>query len=574
MNTLKVIFCLLVMTSLAIAQPEGIDTLWTRYVGPLQDNSEASVSWADTTSNNGFVICGDHHIFALDSLCNEVWHVSYPHYERCYIRYILTVGDSGYVAVGMGAYTGLPEYDKTFFTRISTDGVILLDTLYSYSNDDEANCIVQDGNQLVVTGETRMNDLPHVFLMNLTYAGDVVDFTIPLEDNPGDGRRIDILEDSGLIIVGQSHGQQGEQTSPMAAKITSTGDVEWVEYYGGDYHDVAWDMVLTDDNSLILVGETQSYGDLSQNCYLLGVDSTGDEQWHDDFGYEYDGEELRSVSLIQENEYVTTGTAWGNLYCCKIDGMGNELWSFSGEDIVQGEGRVVLTHPDNTFTVLSNIQMHGDDTIALMKFGQPPSADIYLPVIYHDFGWCLVDSSQNWFLPVGNTGNAELIIDSVVWNSPGFEIMFSSPMAISPDTQDSILIQFIPTEHTSYTDQVYLYSNDPDEPHRIVYLEGLGTNTATPESPDEQPISFRVSSVFPNPFNTTTTLQVSTSRTGEVDISVFNIKGQLITWLYKSVMNEGDHIVQWDAGDVANGIYIIRAHFEDQVVVQKALLVK
>jgi len=61
---------------------------------------------------------------------------------------------------------------------------------------------------------------------------------------------------------------------------------------------------------------------------------------------------------------------------------------------------------------------------------------------------------------------------------------------------------------------------------------------------------------FPNPFNSNTTISYTTPQEGNVEINIFNIKGQKLETLVNENQFEGEHKVIWDAEKYPAGIYL------------------
>ncbi len=91
-------------------------------------------------------------------------------------------------------------------------------------------------------------------------------------------------------------------------------------------------------------------------------------------------------------------------------------------------------------------------------------------------------------------------------------------------------------------------------------------NPVTLEIDDESenPIfakGFRLVQNYPNPFNPTTTIEYSMPRHGNVNLSIYNLRGELVKTLHDGWNNRGSHEATWNgtnnAGNtVASGIYI------------------
>jgi len=88
-------------------------------------------------------------------------------------------------------------------------------------------------------------------------------------------------------------------------------------------------------------------------------------------------------------------------------------------------------------------------------------------------------------------------------------------------------------------------------------------------APDQTTIKFVEN--FPNPFNPSTIISYEISQPGNIIIIIFNILGQEIKMLLNEKQNPGYHQIVWNGNDtfgksVANGIYLYRIIFNDQIV--------
>ncbi len=72
------------------------------------------------------------------------------------------------------------------------------------------------------------------------------------------------------------------------------------------------------------------------------------------------------------------------------------------------------------------------------------------------------------------------------------------------------------------------------------------------------PSSFKLSQNFPNPFNPSTTMEYSLSKTAKISLKVFDILGREVANLAQGVRESGRYSVFWDAKEVATGIYFAR----------------
>lgn len=90
---------------------------------------------------------------------------------------------------------------------------------------------------------------------------------------------------------------------------------------------------------------------------------------------------------------------------------------------------------------------------------------------------------------------------------------------------------------------------------------------------------FEVGSNYPNPFNATTSLEVSLSQSEEVRIKIYDITGKEIRKLYEGQMQAGRHKLSWDGRNATGstlptGVYIIRVSAGQYTKTLKTVLLK
>ena len=89
-------------------------------------------------------------------------------------------------------------------------------------------------------------------------------------------------------------------------------------------------------------------------------------------------------------------------------------------------------------------------------------------------------------------------------------------------------------------------------------------------------VSFEVEVAGPNPFNPSTQLSIVVPEAGYVSVKVFNVLGQEVANLVDGQMDASSagHLVNWNAGNLASGVYIVRAATAGKVSTQKLMLLK
>jgi len=84
---------------------------------------------------------------------------------------------------------------------------------------------------------------------------------------------------------------------------------------------------------------------------------------------------------------------------------------------------------------------------------------------------------------------------------------------------------------------------------------------------------------FPNPFNPSTTISFSLPKEKNIELTIYNIKGQKVKTLYSGIAEEGKHSMIWEGIDsnrktVSSGIYFYRLETKNKELTRKMLLLK
>jgi hypothetical protein len=100
-----------------------------------------------------------------------------------------------------------------------------------------------------------------------------------------------------------------------------------------------------------------------------------------------------------------------------------------------------------------------------------------------------------------------------------------------------------------------------------------------PETPEIITVS-SLKSVFPNPFNPSTSVTFSLKEAGKATVRVYNVKGELMTEVANGTFSSGvDHTAVWNGLDskgnsCGSGIYFFRMEANGYSAIKKAVLVK
>ena len=90
------------------------------------------------------------------------------------------------------------------------------------------------------------------------------------------------------------------------------------------------------------------------------------------------------------------------------------------------------------------------------------------------------------------------------------------------------------------------------------------------------PQYYNISSIYPNPFNPTTTIRFSVGgeNMGSVHLDIYNITGQLVETLIDEKMTPGEYSILWNGSTAPSGIYFTRLTSGGKTKTMKMILLK
>jgi hypothetical protein len=86
------------------------------------------------------------------------------------------------------------------------------------------------------------------------------------------------------------------------------------------------------------------------------------------------------------------------------------------------------------------------------------------------------------------------------------------------------------------------------------------------------PESFRISSSYPNPFSTSTTVVYELPSAGAVSAGVFDVRGRMVATLFEGMQQAGRRELRWNPGTAPDGVYFVRVDYEHKSMSKKVVL--
>lgn len=112
------------------------------------------------------------------------------------------------------------------------------------------------------------------------------------------------------------------------------------------------------------------------------------------------------------------------------------------------------------------------------------------------------------------------------------------------------------------------------DPHNKVLKTVQYRTVGVDTEQESAPRAFRLTAVYPNPFNPAATVAFDLPRPADVRLRVFNVVGQEVAAQTLGRLNAGSHLANWDGSHAASGLYLFLLETEDYRGIAKAVLLK
>lgn len=308
---------------------------------------------------------------------------------------VIKTTDNGYAIVG---YTQSNNGDITIkntedfdvlLKKYSATDVLEFTKIFGGLEDDRANSVIQtnDGGYVILgyssskSEKLQNNGSRDFWILKTDVKGNEIwQKTFGFSGND-EGTSIIQTNDNGFLLVGSidvtaSEGQGNAKTLSKkhaggdfwAIKLSNTGQLEWSKFYGGSFTDTPFDVVETQNNSFIIVGESDSTDvDIKNNLgtydfWVIQISDKGDLIWEKNFGGSQIDEAYGVVKTTDNNfvivgntrstdQNISNNNGGADVWLIKIDINGNLLW----EKSIGGTGfdvaRSITNTNDNGFLV-------------------------------------------------------------------------------------------------------------------------------------------------------------------------------------------------------------------------------
>ena len=118
---------------------------------------------------------------------------------------------------------------------------------------------------------------------------------------------------------------------------------------------------------------------------------------------------------------------------------------------------------------------------------------------------------------------------------------------------------------------------------RVAYADSdifsIDTITSAADPSISLPKATRLASIYPNPFNPSTTITFDLAKDGQVELAIFDVRGRLVSVVESGHMTAGRHQVIWhgqdrDGREVSSDVYFCRLVADSETQTRKLLLIR
>lgn len=162
--------------------------------------------------------------------------------------------------------------------------------------------------------------------------------------------------DSGYVLAGDTEGFGVVNIDMYIVKLNSSGVLQWTRTIGGTGDDYTMSIIQTTDGSYVIAGFTTSFGAGSQDMFIVKLNSSGTLQWTRTIGgtnndYAYSIIQTADGGYAVAGYTVSYGTGGGDFYIVKLNSSGTLQWSITHGGTSVDIANSIMQDKDGGYTV-------------------------------------------------------------------------------------------------------------------------------------------------------------------------------------------------------------------------------
>ncbi len=414
----------------------------------------------------------------------------------------------------------------------------------------------------------------------------------------------------------------------FVASLDQEGEWLWVERGGGSSNDYGFSIVIDSNDHPVVTGrfyDDADFGNIelssngSADLFIAKLNNYGDWLWVEQAGGD---SYIEGLSLVADsnNDIIVTGcfldtaqfgaisltsNEWDDIFVAKLDETGSWLWAVRAGGEVYDIGHSVITDSEDNIYVTGEFRGSADFGDTILESGNSYLSDLFVARLDVTGEWL-------WAIKAGGTSSAvakslapgvdgQIMIGGYFWNDIQFSDLWLTGSGGFIAGID-ITGNWLWVEKAGELNSAYCYALAVGEDNRVLssgifsghaqfgncYLTGTGLTDIfvaslhyTLDTEGDLLVSPEkfYSRNYPNPFNPETTILFNLPQAGEVELVIYNIRGQRVSTLLNEYQQSGENRIVWDGRDesgrpVSSGVYFYRIIFDGESESGKMMLLQ
>lgn len=226
-------------------------------------------------------------------------------------------------------------------------------------------------------------------------------------------------------------------------------------------------------------------------------------------------------------------------------------YGISGQ-AVEG-GQILAMYNPTTANANPEISLEGNSTDIPNGSNAPVAAN------NTDFGNAVTGTDVTKTFTIKNAGPAALVIDSIKMtgaNAAEFTLVGAPtlPLNIAANASQTLTVKFAPTAVGLRKANIEVKSNDFDENHFKIAVQGVGLNPTDVEN--TQSLSQLVK-LFPNPTRDMATVAINLDKAQKVSVAMVDLKGRVVVAPIQQDLGAGEQKINISTSNLASGNYYV-----------------
>ena len=389
--------------------------------------------------------------------------------------------------------------------------------------------------------------------------------------------------DEGYIITGSKATFDGNGSDVWLIKTDADGDTLWTKTFYGYYStNCGKSIQQTEDEGYIIVGFTEAWDYSDGFIWLIKTNASGDTLWTKTFGGSQ-REYGNSIQQTVDEGYIITGSTLSfgaggsDVWLIKTNASGDTLWTRTFGGNGQDDGNSVQQTTDEGYIITGSTSSYGVGSRDIWLIKTNASGDTLWTKTFggrgEDCGYAVQQTTDEGYIITGYTSSFPAGVRDawLIKTSASGDILWTKTFGGS-DNDDGYSVRqtldggYIITGFTSSYGSgdydVWLIKTTPDV--NTIYEDHNGITS-----------DYKLHQNYPNPFNPSTTIKFQIPNSNLTTLKIYDILGQEVVTLLEGNLQAGEHKVQFNASDLASGVYFYRLQVgQNWVQMRKMVLVK